>query len=217
MVGSSLSSSLLFGGGTSSRDDLVEFLTKKYQSRNIRLRVVGRVSLDGLQRTVEISFRTVSPPPPLRRKRHNQSRECGHVYSSGRRRKSRPRRRWRGRQPHLLGGAFDVLAECRIRTEGARAHVWVNSFVKSRTIKIFSAYPPLDNLVHQESQLVASSPHGEKFDQRPLAPTLFMQRLIHHTREDTVDTTLVVKAVRWDARQDLQRWPKKDREIWKCQ
>lgn len=56
--------SLYFGGGTSPRDDLIQFWTDKYHAGNIRLCVVGRASLDDLQRTVEDVFGPVRPPPP---------------------------------------------------------------------------------------------------------------------------------------------------------
>eukprot|EP00584_Thalassiosira_punctigera_P019071 CAMPEP_0172574708 /NCGR_PEP_ID=MMETSP1067-20121228/136839_1 /TAXON_ID=265564 ORGANISM="Thalassiosira punctigera, Strain Tpunct2005C2" /NCGR_SAMPLE_ID=MMETSP1067 /ASSEMBLY_ACC=CAM_ASM_000444 /LENGTH=1227 /DNA_ID=CAMNT_0013367341 /DNA_START=363 /DNA_END=4046 /DNA_ORIENTATION=- len=53
-----------FGGGTSPRDDLIEFWTDKYHAGNLRLCVVGRAGLDELQSTVEEAFGPVRPPPP---------------------------------------------------------------------------------------------------------------------------------------------------------
>lgn len=53
-----------FGGGTSPRGDLVKFWTDKYHAGNLRLCVVGRASLDDLQATVEEAFGPVRPPPP---------------------------------------------------------------------------------------------------------------------------------------------------------
>ena len=55
--------SVEFGGGTSPREDLVQFWTDKYHAGNIRLCVVGRGSLDELQKTVEETFGDVRPPP----------------------------------------------------------------------------------------------------------------------------------------------------------
>ena len=60
---SSISSSVEFGGGSSPRGDLVKFWTDKYHAGNIRLCVVGRASLDELQKTVEQAFGDVRPPP----------------------------------------------------------------------------------------------------------------------------------------------------------
>eukprot|EP00571_Detonula_confervacea_P002850 CAMPEP_0172329606 /NCGR_PEP_ID=MMETSP1058-20130122/60967_1 /TAXON_ID=83371 /ORGANISM="Detonula confervacea, Strain CCMP 353" /LENGTH=1213 /DNA_ID=CAMNT_0013046787 /DNA_START=164 /DNA_END=3805 /DNA_ORIENTATION=+ len=57
------SDELNFGGGTSPRENLIEFWTDKYHSGNIRLCVVGRASLDDLQKTVETVFGPVRPPP----------------------------------------------------------------------------------------------------------------------------------------------------------
>eukprot|EP00984_Skeletonema_dohrnii_P009084 scaffold3424_cov111-Skeletonema_dohrnii-CCMP3373.AAC.6 len=52
-----------FGGGSSPREALVQFWTDKYHAGNIRLCVVGRASLDELQKTVEQAFGDVRPPP----------------------------------------------------------------------------------------------------------------------------------------------------------
>lgn len=53
-----------FGGGTSPRQDLISFWTDKYHAGNLRLCVFGRASLDDLQNTVEIAFGPVRPSPP---------------------------------------------------------------------------------------------------------------------------------------------------------
>lgn len=55
---------IAFGGGSSPRTALVDFWTEKYHAGNIRLCVVGRASLDDLQKTVEKTFGGVRPPPP---------------------------------------------------------------------------------------------------------------------------------------------------------
>ena len=52
-----------FGGGSSPRDDLIQFWTDKYHAGNIRLCVVGKASLDDLQKTVENTFGAVRSPP----------------------------------------------------------------------------------------------------------------------------------------------------------
>ena len=52
-----------FGGGSSPREALVKFWTDKYHAGNIKLCVVGRASLDELQKTVEQTFGDVRPPP----------------------------------------------------------------------------------------------------------------------------------------------------------
>jgi insulysin len=54
----------IFGGGSSPREDLIRFWTDKYHAGNLRLCVVGRASLDDLQRTVEKTFGPVRSPPP---------------------------------------------------------------------------------------------------------------------------------------------------------
>ena len=52
-----------FGGGSSPREELVKFWTDKYHAGNIRLCVVGRASLDDLQKSVESAFGAVRSPP----------------------------------------------------------------------------------------------------------------------------------------------------------
>jgi insulysin len=49
-------------GGSSPRDDLLQFWNDNYQSKSLKLCVVGRASLDDLQKTVEDTFGYVPPP-----------------------------------------------------------------------------------------------------------------------------------------------------------
>lgn len=55
---------IAFGGGSSPRTALIDFWTDKYHAGNIRLCVIGRASLDDLQKSVEKTFGSVRPPPP---------------------------------------------------------------------------------------------------------------------------------------------------------
>jgi insulysin len=48
-------------GGSNPRDDLLKFWEEKYVAKNMKLCVVGKASLDELQRTVEESFADVRP------------------------------------------------------------------------------------------------------------------------------------------------------------
>lgn len=60
---SGVDKNLLFGGGSSPRDELVRFWNEKYHAGNLRLCVAGRSSLDELQSTVERTFGAVRPAP----------------------------------------------------------------------------------------------------------------------------------------------------------
>jgi len=135
-----------FGGGTSPRDDLVEFWTDKYHSGNLRLCVVGRAGLDDLQRTVEDAFGEVRPAPPnfvangivdrimagtLTPHAHPRDSDDDLVFQTE-------------HSTYAPGVAFgpDQLGLLRE----------VVPLVESRTLKIFSAVPPLDDPVLRESR-----------------------------------------------------------------
>lgn len=134
-----------FGGGTSPRDDLVKFWTDKYHSGNIRLCVVGRASLDDLQKTVESAFGAVRPPPSgfvangimdkvkAGMLNHDHLRdENGNFIFQTEHSTYSPNVAF---GPEELGVVREVVP-----------------LVESRTLKIFSAVPPLDDPVLCESR-----------------------------------------------------------------
>jgi len=142
--------SVEFGGGSSPRDDLVKFWTDKYHAGNIRLCVVGRASLDELQKTVEQTFGDVRPPPegfvanglvdqikagvlklPKEGESHSRDENGDFVFQT----------------EHLTYGpnaAFGPNELGLIRE--------VVPLVESRTLKILSAVPPSDDPVLAESK-----------------------------------------------------------------
>lgn len=139
-----------FGGGSSPRDALVEFWTEKYHSGNIRLCVVGRASLDDLQKTVEDAFGTVRPPPsnfvangivdqvkagvlklPNEGESHMRDENDDFVFQTEHSTYS----------PNIAFG-----------TEQLGLVREVIPLVESRTLKIFSSVPPSDDPVLRESQ-----------------------------------------------------------------
>ncbi|KAL3809582.1 hypothetical protein ACHAXA_005798 [Cyclostephanos tholiformis] len=139
-----------FGGGTSPRDDLVKFWTEKYHAGNIRLCVVGRASLDDLQRTVEGTFGAVRPPPPDFVANGIVDRaNAGMLLLPG-------EGEYRVRDD---GGDFVFQTEHSTYSPNVafgREELGlvreVIPLVESRTIKIFSACPPLDDPVLRESR-----------------------------------------------------------------
>ena len=139
-----------FGGGSSPREALIKFWTDKYHAGNLRLCVVGRASLDELQKTVEKSFGPVRPPPSnfiangivdqikagilktaavegshLRDKNGDFVFQTEHMTYS----------------PNVAFGPsqLGIIRE-------------VVPLVESRTLKIFSAVPPLDDPVLRSSR-----------------------------------------------------------------
>ena len=140
-----------FGGGTSPRDTLVRFWTDKYHAGNIRLCVVGRASLDDLQRTVEGAFGTVRPPPP------------GFVANGivDRANAGLLKLHHRSRDEVDGGDRDDLVFQTEHSTYSPGVAFGAGELglvrevlplVESRTIKIFSACPPLDDPVLRESR-----------------------------------------------------------------
>lgn len=139
-----------FGGGSSPRDALVKFWTDKYHAGNLRLCVVGRASLDDLQKTVEEAFGPVRPPPTgfipngiidqvkaglLKTSEdegsHFRDKNGEFIFQTEHKTYS----------PNVAFGP-DQLGLIRE----------VVPLVESRTLKIFSAVPPLDDPVLRESR-----------------------------------------------------------------
>ncbi|KAL7538426.1 hypothetical protein ACHAXR_012769 [Thalassiosira sp. AJA248-18] len=133
-----------FGGGTSPREHLIKFWTEKYHAGNIRLCVVGRASLDDLQKTVESAFGTVRPPPSnfvangiidrvkagmLKLPEDGEDKDF--VFQT----------EHSTYAPNIAFGAeqLGLLRE-------------VIPLVESRTLKIFSSVPPMDDPVLRESR-----------------------------------------------------------------
>ncbi|KAL9185105.1 hypothetical protein ACHAXT_002882, partial [Thalassiosira profunda] len=139
-----------FGGGTSPRDDLLTFWTDKYHAGNLRLCVVGRASLDDLQKTVEKAFGDVRPPPPnfvangiMDRLRTGSLKLATEEGS------------------HLRDANGDFVFQTEHSTYSPNVAFGpeqlglireVIPLVESRTLKIFSSVPPLDDPVLRESR-----------------------------------------------------------------
>ncbi|KAL7468998.1 hypothetical protein ACHAXS_009237 [Conticribra weissflogii] len=139
-----------FGGGSSPREDLVKFWTDKYHAGNLRLCVVGRASLDDLQRTVEQTFGGVRPPPPgfvangiMDRIRAGKLQ----LPSPGESHPKDEHGEFVFQTEHSTYGpsvAFGREQLGLIRE--------VVPLVESRSLKIFSAVPPTDDPVLRESR-----------------------------------------------------------------
>jgi insulysin len=144
------SSTTLFGGGTSPRDDLVKFWTEKYHAGNLRLCVVGRASLDDLQRTVEGSFGAVRPPPPDFVANGIIDRaNAGTLILPG---EGEHRVRDDGGNLVFQTEHSTYSPNVAFGREELGLVREVIPLVESRTIKIFSACPPLDDPVLRESR-----------------------------------------------------------------
>ncbi|KAL7547250.1 hypothetical protein ACHAWF_010572 [Thalassiosira exigua] len=139
-----------FGGGTSPRDVLVQFWTEKYHAGNLRLCVVGRASLDDLQRAVERTFGAVRPPPA-------DFVANGVVDRVAAGRLKLPDED--GSHLRDEGGAFVFQTEhatyaprVAFGPEQLGLIREVVPLVESRTLKIFSAAPPQNDPVLSESR-----------------------------------------------------------------
>jgi len=144
------STAVEFGGGSSPREDLIKFWTDKYHAGNLRLCVVGRASLDDLQKTVEQAFGGVRPPPPgfvangIMDRIHAGKLQLPSPGES---------------HPKDEHGEFVFLTEHS--TYGPSVAFGpdqlglireVVPLVESRSVKIFSAVPPTDDPVLRESR-----------------------------------------------------------------
>ena len=142
--------SLDFGGGTSPRDDLVKFWTEKYHAGNLRLCVVGRASLDDLQRTVESTFGVVRPPPPSFVANGIVDKiKVGHLKLP------------KEGETHLRNEKDKFVFQTEHSTYSPSVAFGPNELgllreviplVESRTLKIFSAVPPMDDPVLRGSR-----------------------------------------------------------------
>lgn len=139
-----------FGGGSSPRESLIKFWTDKYHAGNLRLCVVGRASLDDLQKTVEHSFAPVRSPPaefvangivdqikagilklPEEAGSHMRDENGDFVFQTE-------------HSTYAPNVAFGPDQLGLIRE--------VVPLVESRTLKIFSAVPPMDDPVLRGSR-----------------------------------------------------------------
>ena len=142
-----------FGGGTSPRSSLIQFWTDKYHSGNLRLCVVGRASLDDLQKTVEQTFGTVRSPPPnfvangimdkvkagLLHLPKEGDETCHHRDTNG---------------DFIFQTEHSTYApNVAFGSEQLGLIREVIPLVESRTIKIFSAVPPMDDPVLEDSKI----------------------------------------------------------------
>eukprot|EP01082_Thalassiosira_pseudonana_P014750 g13239.t1 g13239 contig8:228642-231771(-) len=139
-----------FGGGSSPREALIDFWTNKYHAGNLRLCVIGRASLDDLQRTVEKSFGSVrSPPPNFVANGIADQIKAGilKVPNEG--------------ESHLRDENGDFVFQTEHFTYAPNVafgpdHLGlireVVPLVESRSLKIFSAVPPLDDPVLRGSR-----------------------------------------------------------------
>ena len=121
-------------GGTSPREELVDFWSRYYQTYNMRLSVVGRASLDALQKCVEETFGQLptSSGEPRRKKTLAQPVT---LFPSEHAQYSTPTEIIQAFSPEQLG---------RIRTTVPLA--------SSHLLKISFATPPLDDTLLQESR-----------------------------------------------------------------
>ena len=135
-----------FGGGTSPRDDLVQFWTDKYHAGNIRLCVVGRASLDKLQHTVENAFGPVRHPPL-----NFVANGIVDQIKAG---------ILKNEHQHLRDNDGNLIFQTEHSTYAPNVAFGKNELglireviplVESRTIKIFSAVPPADDPVLRKS------------------------------------------------------------------
>mmetsp|Transcript_34158 Transcript_34158/g.71910 ORF Transcript_34158/g.71910 Transcript_34158/m.71910 type:complete len:1204 (-) Transcript_34158:110-3721(-) len=144
-------SDVAFGGGSSPREDLIKFWTEKYHAGNLRLCVVGRGSLDDLQKVVEDTFGPVRPPPAnFVANGIVDQIEAGilKVPAEG--------------ESHLRDGSTgDFIFQTEHMTYSPNVAFGpdelglireVIPLQESRTLKIFSAVPPLDDPVLRESR-----------------------------------------------------------------
>ena len=139
-----------FGGGTSPREELIRFWTEKYHAGNLRLCVVGRASLDDLQRTVEETFGNVrSPPTGFVPNGIIDQIKAGILKTS------------EEEDSHLRDENGDFIFQTEHMTYSPNVSFGAEQLglirevvplVESRTIKIFSAVPPLDDPVLRESR-----------------------------------------------------------------
>lgn len=139
-----------FGGGTSPRDDLIQFWTDKYHAGNLRLCVVGRASLDDLQKTVESAFGSVRPPPP-----NFVANGIIDKVKAGLLRLPKE-----GETHRDANGDFVFQTEhstyapsVAFGPEQLGLLREVIPLVESRTLKIFSLVPPMDDMVLRESRI----------------------------------------------------------------
>ncbi len=140
-----------FGGGTSPRNDLVKFWTHKYHTGNMRLCVVGRASLDDLQSAVESTFGAVRPPPP-------NFVANGIVDKSKAGLLNLPND---GETQHVRDDKDNFVFQTEHSTYSPSVAFGPNELgllreviplVESRTLKIFSAVPPMDDPVLRGSR-----------------------------------------------------------------
>ena len=139
-----------FGGGSSPRDALIKFWTDKYHAGNLRLCIVGRASLDKLQKTVEKSFGNVrAPPPSFIANGIVDQIEAGLLKTSA------------VEGSHLRDQNGDFVFQTEHMTYSPNLAFGpsqlgiireVVPLVESRTLKIFSAVPPLDDPVLRSSR-----------------------------------------------------------------
>lgn len=139
-----------FGGGTSPRGDLVKFWTEKYHAGNLRLCVVGRASLDDLQSTVESTFGAVRPPPPSFVANGIVDKiKAGYLKLP------------EDGETHVRDDNDDFVFQTEHSTYSPSVAFGSNELgllreviplVESRTLKIFSAVPPMDDPVLRGSR-----------------------------------------------------------------
>lgn len=118
-------------GGTSPRPDLLKFWDTFYKTYNLRLCVVGRASLDDLQRTIEETFGQLPPSQGAARHENENIEATGSIFR---------------RENAQYGGAVAFGP-----SEMGRL-IETIPFLESRTIKLSFATPPLDDPVLKDSR-----------------------------------------------------------------
>jgi insulysin len=139
-----------FGGGSSPREELVKFWTNKYHAGNLRLCVVGRASLDDLQELVEKTFGPVRPPPAgfIPNGIIDQIK-AGILKTS-----SEEGSHLRDQNGDLIFQTEHMLYSPNVAFGPEQLGLIreVVPLIEARTIKIFSAVPPLDDPILSESR-----------------------------------------------------------------
>jgi insulysin len=117
------------GVGSLPIDDLLEFWKAYYQTYNLRLSVVGKASLDSLQKTVEETFGSLPPSEGLPRRQ--KLKDADVIYKKEYAQYDAP-------------PAFGPAQLKKIR--------YVVPLVETRSIKLYFATPPLDDPLLKQSR-----------------------------------------------------------------
>jgi insulysin len=139
-----------FGGGSSPREELVKFWTNKYHAGNIRLCVLGRASLDELQELVEKTFGPVRPPPAG----FIPNGIIDQIKAGILKTTNDEGSHLRDQNGELIFQTEHMLYSPNVAFGPKQLGLIreVVPLVESRTIKIFSAVPPMDDPILSESR-----------------------------------------------------------------